>query len=658
MGSAARLAAVSQAAAKATAVRRRARPDEPARKTASNIDGAEIPGLKKLWAQTRGDPSITIAVVDGPVDRSHPSLRGANVVQVETLLSRAAGAGSAHGTHVASIIFGRHSVRGIAPYCRGLLLPIFEPDGEGDLRPCSQLDLARVITQAVQLGAQVINISGGEFVPGGAAHPILATAIRACSQSGVLMVAAAGNEGCECVNIPAALDSVLAVGAMNARGEPLGLSNSGGPYQVHGILAPGEQVLGANPGGGTVRRSGTSFATAIVSGVAALLLSLQSKRGQRPDPQGVRQALLRSALACDDQSITDCRRLLAGRLNIPGAISFLTQGEHNMVEASELQVSESPGEAGAAVAVAEPPPPPAPAPLVRPSEAASCGCACSASGAGRQLVFVLGQIGYDLISEARLDSLVQKMAGQAGGTTPERVMAFDPRKLLAYLEENPWDAAAVEWTLNVDGAPIYAIRPQGAFAADCYKELRDFLKQRVEEGAERVSIPGVIAGKATLLLGQVVPVIVPDLRGMYSWSTAALVEAVAGPAPPAEASEAEKQAHAGTKAGIENLLQRVYHELRNLGLLPRERALNFAATNAFEAAQVYHGAIREKMELESINVVPSPVSRPGSDCWDVEVYFFYPERQVQTVRKVYRFTVDVSDTVPVTVGTTRSWFTR
>jgi hypothetical protein len=64
------------------------------------------------------------------------------------------------------------------------------------------------------------------------------------------------------------------------------------------------------------------------------------------------------------------------------------------------------------------------------------------------------------------------------------------------------------------------------------------------------------------------------------------------------------------------------------------------------------------LELESINVTPSPICRPGSDCWDVELYFFYPERQVQTVRKVYRFTVDVSDVVPVTIGTTRSWFTR
>ena len=68
--------------------------------------------------------------------------------------------------------------------------------------------------------------------------------------------------------------------------------------------------------------------------------------------------------------------------------------------------------------------------------------------------------------------------------------------------------------------------------------------------------------------------------------------------------------------------------------------------------------MKEEMDLDTLNVVPSPICRPGSDCWDVELYFFYPARQVQTVRKVYRFTVDVSDIVPVTVGSIRSWFTR
>jgi hypothetical protein len=155
-----------------------------------------------------------------------------------------------------------------------------------------------------------------------------------------------------------------------------------------------------------------------------------------------------------------------------------------------------------------------------------------------------------------------------------------------------------------------------------------------------------------------VPVIVPELRGMYSWTTAALADAVAGPAPSEGAAAAERDGHAHRREGVRNFLTRIYHELRNLGLTPQDRALNYAATNAFEVGQIYAEAVHEHMALDRIAATPSPVGRPGSDCWDVELAFFYPERQVQTVRKVYRFTVDVSDTVPVTVGSTRSWFAR
>jgi cyanobactin maturation PatA/PatG family protease len=272
-------------------------------------------------------------------------------------------------------------------------------------------------------------------------------------------------------------------------------------------------------------------------------------------------------------------------------------------------------------------------------------------------VYALGQLGYDLVSEARLDAFAQKMAG-ASSAPVQRFDALDPRKILAHLEANPWDAAALEWTLVLDGTPIYAVRPQGPFAADVYKEFRNVLKGQAEEGVERLSVPGVLSGSARLFMGQSVPVIVPELRGIYSWSTKELVAAAVGAAPPADAAGPEKEAHERKTAGVRNFLDKVYYGLRNLGVLPQDRALNFAATNAYNFELVYESAIKEQMELESINVVPSPFCRPGSDCWDVEVYFFYPERQVQTVRRVHRFTVDVSDTVPVTVGPTRSWFTR
>jgi hypothetical protein len=624
-----------------------------------------MPNIEALWVETLGDPHICVAILDGPVDLSHPSLRRAQLRQLDTLAGGAGVEGPAgrHGTHIASLIFGQHDgpVKGIAPRCRGLSIPVFQVNADGSIRPTSQLDLARAISLAVQQGAQIINISGGQFSPSGMAHPLLAHVVRECARRGALIVAAAGNEGCECLHVPAALPSVLAVGAMNARGEPLTWSNWGGPYQIQGILAPGENILGALPGGGTGPGTGTSYATALVSGVAALLLSLQRQLGQEVNPPLIRTALLSSALGCDYQHIRDCRRLLAGCLNVNGASSLIHQGILTMSETIATQpptplnqqaaTPEIPQSASVGLA-------PAGLASVSPSEGPSSGCGCQAAPAPPQLVYALGRIGYDLMSEARLDSLTQMIGVQRGESRAGRVLAFDSRKMLDYLKDNPWEAATLEWTLILDDTPIYAIRPRGPFAAETYKELQMFLLQQLEEGAERVSIPGVIAGKATLLYGQVVPVVVPELRGMASWTTTALVHHVVGSPPPDGAPDHEKGNHEVKKAGVRNFLDKVYHELRNLGIMPQERALNYAATNAFEIEAVYEAAMKEKMELESMNVTRSPICRPGSDCWDVELYFFYPEREVQTVRRVHRFTVDVSDIVPVTVGERRSWFTR
>jgi subtilisin family serine protease len=119
---------------------------------------------------------------------------------------------------VASLIFGSHDgpVRGVAPGCRGLLAPVFSGDSAGGLSPCSQVELARALLQALEAGACVINVSGGQFTPSGAAHPLLADAAAQCASRGALIVAASGNDGCECPHIPAALPGVLAVGS--ARG--------------------------------------------------------------------------------------------------------------------------------------------------------------------------------------------------------------------------------------------------------------------------------------------------------------------------------------------------------------------------------------------------------------------------------------------------------
>jgi hypothetical protein len=551
----------------------------------------------------------------------------------------------------------------MAPRCQGVFVPIFRSGASDSYRVCTQLDLARALALAMERGAHIINVSAGEFAPLGEASPFLEKLVQDCVRQGVLIVAAAGNQGCECLHVPAALSSVLAVGAMNWRGEPLPWSNWGSLYQAQGILAPGELIAGARPGAGVYLATGTSPATALVSGIAGLLMSLQVKRRLKPDPLLVREALLQSAGGCPDSLPMDCRRFLAGRLNVEGAVSLITRGKSPMSEPGiELQANGASPHAPAPDPAPSPglpiPNSPAAARAPEPSGVQPSACAaCQQAAARPGLVYSLGQIGYDFTSEARLDSFAQKLAAVAGAVGPPRHLAFEPPQMLAYLADHPWDAASLEWTLSLDGHPIYAIRPQGPFAAEIYQQLRDFLQHRVN-GVERFSIPGVLAGQAQLLLGQTVPVVVPDPRAMYSWNTSALVQAVVGAPPGARASAAGREQHARRMAALQNFLERVYHELRNLGVSPQERAINYAATNGFEAGRIFESALQQNMELDSIIVVRSPVGRQGSDSWDVELYFFYPERQVQTVRRVFRYTVDVSDIVPVTVGPVRSWFTR
>lgn len=643
-------------------------------------DISALSEIKSLWLQSLGDPRICVAVLDGPVDQSHPCFDGANLTQLQTLVSHVADRGSAsqHGTHVASIIFGQHDspVPGIVPNCRGLIVPVFADGREGGLAPCSQIDLARAITQAVERGANVINISGGQLAASAESDRLLANAVRLCQENNVLIVAAAGNDGCDCLHVPAALESVLAVGAMDAQGNPIGFSNWGEAYQSQGILALGENILGAVPGGGTALKSGTSFATPIVSGIVALLLSIQLQRGEKPDPHAIRDAILQTALSCNQAKGLESRRCLGGRFNISGAYALITKGEiQQMTNYKPEEVTLQPSEANNTSEQLQPseviefsleqPVPQSSVIGVRAAEAktstsvptamsmggspmmvtptsnatassvnpsgADGGCSCGGGSKQMQLVYALGELGTDFGTQARQDSFTQAMP--------------PGMNLLDYLEQNPWEAQSLIWTLNLDATPIYAIMPAGPYANVTYERLRSFMR---DENIERISIPGYLAGSIRLMSGQTVPAIIPEVRGMYGWSIAALIEDLrqAYPAGPSEEDYRNK---------IREYLERIYYEFRNLGVTPQERALNFSATNAFQIADVMSTGTAADVGLDTITVEKSPICRPDSDCYDVKLQFFNLQDS-RRAGKVYRFTVDVSDAIPVSIGRVRSWF--
>ena len=248
-----------------------------------------------------------------------------------------------------------------------------------------------------------------------------------------------------------------------------------------------------------------------------------------------------------------------------------------------------------------------------------------------QIVYAIGQLNTDFGTEARRDSFTQAMP-------PDMT-------LLQYLNDNPYEAQRLIWTLNLDATPIYAIMPSGPYASVTYDRLRSYLG---DENIERISVPGYVGGSVRLLSGQVVPVIIPEVRGMYSWSIPALVTAVMPQMTEANVTEES------LRSQLEDYLNRVYYDYRNLGTTPEERALNFSATNAFQASVAIAQAAGDQRVLNSIDVEKSPICRPDSDCYDVKLSFFDPENN-QRSNRVFRFTIDVSDVIPVTIGTVRSW---
>jgi hypothetical protein len=134
---------------------------------------------------------------------------------------------------------------------------------------------------------------------------------------------------------------------------------------------------------------------------------------------------------------------------------------------------------------------------------------------------------------------------------------------------------------------------------------------------------------------------------MYSWSVDALLDGVIEPSTPEEDRKTLRNR-------IREVLDRIYYDFRNLGVTPQERALNYAATNAFQISVAISRETMSDRVIETIDVIKSPICRHESECYDVKLRFFDPEN-LQRSRTVKRFTIDVSDVIPVSIGQMRCW---
>jgi subtilisin family serine protease len=204
---------------------------------------------------------VTVAVLDGGVEAGHEFLKGRvlpgyDFVDHDADPSEVPGSqGYGHGTFVSSLILDA------APGATILPVRVLGIDGHG-----LSSDIAFGIEWAADHGADVMNLSFGTL--GG--NPTIAAAIRYALARGVTVVASTGNDGSGTViDFPAALPGVVAVTALGTTGLRAPFANAG---TATSIAAPGIDIVGAFPGGLYARWSGTSFAAALVSGGAALVL--------------------------------------------------------------------------------------------------------------------------------------------------------------------------------------------------------------------------------------------------------------------------------------------------------------------------------------------------------------------------------------------------
>jgi subtilisin family serine protease len=245
----------------------------------------------KAWSQIKQVRQIKVAVVDTGIDYNHPALKGRiDLADGYNFVSNTSDPldDNGHGTHVSGIIATNSPLNGTG------LLGI---DGNLDVQimPVKVLDstgsgdsdiIARGIQWAADRGADIINLSLG----GRGASPEIDSAINYATSKGVFVVAAAGNDNSDSkYYTPASNPNVFTVAALGMNDRKASYSNYGS--NVEGA-APGDYIVSTIPNGKYALMSGTSMATPVVSGIAAMI------KAQNPNltPSQIKQILNKSAV--------------------------------------------------------------------------------------------------------------------------------------------------------------------------------------------------------------------------------------------------------------------------------------------------------------------------------------------------------------------------
>ncbi len=232
--------------------------------------GVDRIDAEEAWNYQITGQNINVAVIDTGIDSAHPDLfvlGGINFVSKSPAKPPVPSQwddDNGHGTHVAGIIGAINNdigVVGVAPDVNLFAVKVLDRTGSGYVS-----DVIAGIGWAVQNGMHLANLSLGAD----SGIQSLKDACDAARDAGVILVAAAGNDG-GAVDYPAAYSSVIAVAAVDSSDAVAGFSSRGSEVDV---AAPGVSIFSSYKDGGYSTLSGTSMATPHVTGALALRLSI------------------------------------------------------------------------------------------------------------------------------------------------------------------------------------------------------------------------------------------------------------------------------------------------------------------------------------------------------------------------------------------------
>jgi subtilisin family serine protease len=301
-----------------------------------------LPGSSAVATAGFTGADWTVAVLDTGVDRAHPFLSGKVVSEAcysttdpeqgytstcpgasESSLAPGsaepcvAAAGCDHGTHVAGIAVGRGpDFSGVARDASLIAMQVFTYSEGGLVALYSDLllGLERVyaLRNDFKIAAVNMSLGGGQFSAPCDSNP-LKPAIDLLSSAGIATVIASGNDASSgALSAPACISTAVSVGASTVTDTVASFSNSA---KFLTLLAPGENITSAIPGGAYIENTGTSMAAPHVVGAWALM--------KQQDP-GASVARIRDALVRTGRPLTDTRNgLTKPRLQIDAALGVV-----------------------------------------------------------------------------------------------------------------------------------------------------------------------------------------------------------------------------------------------------------------------------------------------------------------------------------------------